>query len=116
MGPGRPVRHRSGRAGPAVTRSTPRAAERFRPVRVVRVRLDGQVVHDPEVARRLCLAGLLDGAVSTKREARRAIAVLFRWPIGLTTTLRRGRQPCRGCGLVGGARLGAGAVRLGYSP
>jgi hypothetical protein len=63
-----------------------------------------------------CLAGLLDGAVSTKREARRAIAVLFRWPIGLTTTLRRGRQPCRGCGLVGGARLGAGAVRLGYSP
>jgi hypothetical protein len=63
-----------------------------------------------------CLAGLLDGAVSTKREARRAIAVLFRWPIGLTITLRRGRQPCRGCGLVGGARLGAGAVRLGYSP
>jgi hypothetical protein len=54
-----------------------------------------------------CLAVLLDGAVSTKREARRAIAVLFRRPIGLTTTLRGGGQPCRRCGLVGGARLGA---------
>lgn len=63
-----------------------------------------------------CLAGLLDGEVSTKREARRAIAVLFRWPIGLTTTLRGGRQPCRGCGLVGGMRLGAGATRPGYIP
>jgi hypothetical protein len=54
-----------------------------------------------------CIVALLDGAVSTKREARRAIAVLFRRPIGLTTTLRGGRQPCRRCGLVGGARLGA---------
>ena len=45
-----------------------------------------------------CLAALLDGAVSTKREARRAIAVLFRRPIGLTATLRGGRQPCRRCG------------------
>lgn len=63
-----------------------------------------------------CLAGLLDTAVSTRREARRAIAVLFRWPIGLSIALDRGRQPCRGCGQVGGARLGAGVSHLRYIP
>ena len=60
-----------------------------------------------------CLARLLGpAAVWTKGDARRAIAVLFRWPIGLTIAMRRRRQPCRGCGQVGGARLGAVAVRL----
>lgn len=65
-----------------------------------------------------CLAGLLDSAPCTKREARRAIAGLFRWPIGLTTTLRRHRHPCRGCGQVGEARMGAVAIRLadGHAP
>ncbi|MFI5375218.1 MAG: hypothetical protein ACHQ8D_11370 [Candidatus Rokuibacteriota bacterium] len=54
-----------------------------------------------------CLAGLVETVAWTKRDARRAIAVLFRWPIGLTIAMRRRRQPCRGCGQVGGARLGA---------
>jgi hypothetical protein len=61
-----------------------------------------------------CLARLLDTAPWTKREARRAIARLFRWPIGLTTTPRR--HPCRGCGRVGEARLGAVAIRLAVGP
>jgi hypothetical protein len=59
-----------------------------------------------------CLASLVEAVAWTKRDARRAIAVLFRWPIGLTIAMRRRRQPCRGCGQVGGARLGAVAVRL----
>jgi hypothetical protein len=54
-----------------------------------------------------CLARLLDTAAWTKRDARRAIAGLFRWPVGLTTTLRYGRDPCGDCGHVGGALLGA---------
>jgi hypothetical protein len=54
-----------------------------------------------------CLARLLDTATWTKREARRAIAALFQRPIGLRTTLCRRRNPCRDCGQVGGARLGA---------
>jgi hypothetical protein len=33
--------------------------------------------------------------------------MLFRWPIGLTTALREGRDPCGDCGQVGGALLGA---------
>jgi len=37
-----------------------------------------------------CLAALLDGAVSTKREARRAIAVLFRRPIDADWSAARG--------------------------
>jgi hypothetical protein len=55
-----------------------------------------------------CLARLLGGAaVWTKQDARRAIAVLFRWPIGLTTILRHGPDPCGQCGVVGGALLGS---------
>jgi hypothetical protein len=54
-----------------------------------------------------CLGRLLDTAAWTKREARRAIAGLFRKPIGLKTTLRYRRNPCRDCGQASGARLGA---------
>jgi ribosomal protein S27AE len=54
-----------------------------------------------------CLTRVLDTAAWTKRDARRAIAMLFRWPIGLTTALREGRDPCGDCGQVGGALLGA---------
>jgi ribosomal protein S27AE len=54
-----------------------------------------------------CLARGLDTAACSKRDARRAIAMLFRWPIGLTTALRRRRDPCGDCGQVGGALLGA---------
>ena len=54
-----------------------------------------------------CLAGLVEAAAWTKRDARRAIAVLFRRPIGLTITMGRRRRPCRGCGQIRGARLGA---------
>ncbi|MGH7396994.1 MAG: hypothetical protein ACRELW_05605 [Candidatus Rokuibacteriota bacterium] len=50
-----------------------------------------------------CVARLLETAAWTKRDARRAIAVLFRWPIGLRTT----RHACGDCGQVRGARLGA---------
>jgi hypothetical protein len=57
-----------------------------------------------------CLASLANAGGWTNRDARRAIAVLFRWPIGLTITMRRRRQPCRCCGQVGGTRLGAVAV------
>ena len=54
-----------------------------------------------------CLTRLLATAAWTKRDARRAIAVLFAWPVGLRTMLRHRRHPCGACGQVGGARLGA---------
>ncbi|MEX2222480.1 MAG: hypothetical protein WEG40_11850 [Candidatus Rokuibacteriota bacterium] len=54
-----------------------------------------------------CLARLLKPAAWTRREARLAIAALFRRPIGLRTTLRHRRDPCRDCGQVARARLGA---------
>ena len=54
-----------------------------------------------------CLVRSLSAVAWTKREARRAIAVLFRWPIGLRTTLCSRRDPCRDCGWLGGARIGA---------
>ena len=54
-----------------------------------------------------CLVRSLNAVAWTKREARRAIGVLFRWPIGLRTTLCRRRHPCRECGGLGGARIGA---------
>lgn len=54
-----------------------------------------------------CLAGLVEAAAWTRRDARRAIAVLFRWPIGLTIAMGGRRRPCRGCGQIGEARLGA---------
>ena len=55
-----------------------------------------------------CLARLLGAAaVWPKRDARRAIGVLFRWPIGLTAILRHGSDPCGDCGVVGGALLGS---------
>lgn len=54
-----------------------------------------------------CLTRVLATAAWTKRDARRAIAVLFRWPIGLTTALRHRRDPGGDCGQVGGALLGA---------
>ena len=59
-----------------------------------------------------CLASLAETVAWTKRDARRAVAVLFRWPIGLTITMRR-RRPCRGCGQVGRARLGAARLAGG---
>jgi len=62
-----------------------------------------------------CLAGLVEAVAWTKRDARRAIAVLFRWPIGLTITMRR-RRPCPGCGEVSGARLGAARLTAGSEP
>jgi hypothetical protein len=43
----------------------------------------------------------------TKRDARRAIAELFRGPVGLTAILRHGPDPCGDCGVVGGALLGS---------
>jgi hypothetical protein len=55
-----------------------------------------------------CLARLLDTAAWTRREARRAIAGLFRRPIGLRTTLRLRHDACRDCGQLAVARLGAG--------
>ena len=55
-----------------------------------------------------CLARLLGtAAVWTKRDVRRAIAVLFQWPIGLTAILCHGPDPCGRCGVVGGALLGS---------
>ena len=55
-----------------------------------------------------CLARRLGpAAVWTRRDAHRAIAVLFRWPIGLTATLRYGAEPCEDCRAVGGALLGS---------
>jgi hypothetical protein len=60
-----------------------------------------------------CLARLVEAVAWTKRDIRRAISVLFRWPIGLTIAMRRRRQPCRGCGQIGGARLGAVAMAGG---
>lgn len=54
-----------------------------------------------------CLARLLATAAWTKRDARRAIAALFEWPIGLSTTLRHAGRACGDCGHVGDARLGA---------
>jgi hypothetical protein len=51
-----------------------------------------------------CLGRLLGTISWTKREARRAIAVLFEWPVGL----RALHRPCGDCGQVGGARLGVG--------
>jgi hypothetical protein len=57
-----------------------------------------------------CLARLLATTAWTKRDARRAIAVLFLWPIGLSTMVRDRRHPCRDCGQIGGARLGAMGV------
>ena len=51
-----------------------------------------------------CLGRLLGTIPWTKRDARRAIAVLFEWPVGLRTL----RRPCWDCGHVGGARLGVG--------
>ena len=55
-----------------------------------------------------CLARRLGPpAVWTKRDARRAIAVLFQGPIGLTATLRHGPDPCGDCGVIGGALLGS---------
>ena len=56
----------------------------------------------PCVTRRLGPA-----AVWTKRAARRAIAGLFRGPIGLTAILCHGPDPCGDCGVVGGALLGS---------
>ena len=58
-----------------------------------------------------CLARLLGtAAVWTKRDARRAIAVLFQWPIGLTAILRHGPAPCGDCGVVGGSAPGLGVA------
>lgn len=55
-----------------------------------------------------CLAGRLGpAAVWTRRDAHRAIAVLFRWPIGLTATLRYGPDRCGDCGAAGGVLLGS---------
>jgi len=54
-----------------------------------------------------CLARGLDTAPWTRFEARRAIAALFRRPIGLRTTLRLRHNPCGDCGQLIGARLGA---------
>jgi hypothetical protein len=54
-----------------------------------------------------CLARVLATAAWTKRDARRAIAVLFRWPIGLPTALRQLGDPCGDWGQVGDALLGA---------
>ena len=55
-----------------------------------------------------CLARRLGpAALWTRRDAQRAIAVLFRAPIRLTATLRDGPDPCGDCGAVGGALLGS---------
>jgi len=63
-----------------------------------------------------CLVRSLNAVAWTKREAHRAIVVPFRWPIGLRTTLCRRRNPCRDCGWLGGARIGAVERPVEVSP